>query len=123
MDRSLKLGLEDATSCIDEIIKDIKSGGFLDDLYLAQAYVRKELKKGWGPKIITLKLRRLGLDSTISQEAIRSEANLPAQVEAIRRLDKKIKSPDKRVKITKCFQRGFNGSAIFSVFDSSHQEE
>jgi len=118
-DRALHLGLADFDSEIEGIIKDLSNNGYLDDQYLSEAYVRKELHKGWGPRIINLKMRRLGIDQGLIISAINQEAGLQAQIEAIHHYSAKLKRYDQRVKINKFFQRGFNGPAIFKAFDSA----
>jgi|SRR3989339_543614 len=116
--RAEKLQLTEAGPVIDQIISDLKKNKFLDDRYLAEAYTRNELKKGWGPRIILLKLTHLGVDQPVADEVIRSEADVDRQKEAILHHLRKLRRYEKRVQINKLFQRGFNSSAIFLVFDS-----
>jgi len=116
--RSVKLGLLDTDLLIDQIISELSASRFLDDEYLSQAFVRRELSKGYGPKIIQLKLTRLGVDHHAIQEALTVEASLIKQIEAIKRYLGKLNRFEKRTKINKLFQRGFNSQAVLRVFDS-----
>jgi len=122
-ERAQKMGFVAAEEVIEAIIFELASNKFLDDRYLAAGYVRKELRKGWGPRIILLKLIRLGVDRETAQEAILTEADLPQQKEAISHYLKKISRYDPRIQTNKLFQRGFNGAAILNRFDSATQED
>jgi SOS response regulatory protein OraA/RecX len=120
--RAAKLNLSSAQEEIENIITDLKSNKFLDDRYLSQGYVRKELNKGWGPKIILLKLMRLGVERDLAQEALLTEADLAHQKSAIAHYLPKIRRYDKRIQINKLFQRGFNSAAVLGTFDSYASE-
>ena len=115
--RAAKLNFTDAEEIIEQILSELRSTKFLDDHYLAEGYVRKELHKGWGPKIILYKLTRLGVEPETAKEALLTEADLEKQQAAIRHYIKKIARYDKRIQINKLFQRGFNSAAILSTFD------
>jgi len=121
--RALSLDFADATDEIESIISELKASKFLDDKYLAEGYVRKELRKGWGPRIILLKLFRLGVDSDIAKAALLVEADLPKQKAAIAAYRKKISRYDPRTQTNKLFQRGFNTSAVVNSFDSWDQSD
>ena len=58
--RSKKLKYSKPSPVIQAIIKDLKKAGYLDDAYLAGAFARRQLGKGYGPRIISLKLTRWG---------------------------------------------------------------
>ncbi len=58
----LKLKLSLVKDDINKIIAEIKSKGYLDDSYLVCKYIQRNLEKGWGPRIIRLKLKNLGAD-------------------------------------------------------------
>src|SRR5258706_4808471 len=60
--RAKKLKLVEANPIIDSILEDLARSGYLDDQYLAEAYVRRQLGKGYGPRLISLKLGCLHLD-------------------------------------------------------------
>ena len=115
--RAEKLQFEKAEPIIEKIITDLTKDRLLDDQYLAAAYVRKELKKGWGPKVILLKLMRLGVGRETAQEVLLIEADLSHQKDSIASYLKKISHYNQHVQINKLFQRGFNSAAILPLFD------
>lgn len=120
--RSKKLGYGHAKKVIDSIIKNLKKGGYLDDLYLAQAFVRRQLSKGYGPKIIILKLRQLNLNEDMLNLALQ-EADMENQVSAIDKYAKKYNKLDRRKLISRLFSRGFSLASINKLFDSGCIED
>jgi len=114
--RSKKLKFIDSTSIISDILKDLKKSGYLDDVYLAQAYVRRQLDKCYGPRIISLKLSRLKLDRETISLAL-EEASIEKQVEAIKKYSRKYPRLDKFKITSKLFGRGFASTAIKRLFD------
>lgn len=121
--RAQKLGFDEFDDEVDSVIQDLAKSGYLDDLYLAEAYIRKELNKGWGPKIISLKMKRLGITGELISQALQTQADLHAQTVSIRHHLKKLAKYDRPHQINKFFQRGFNAPAIFKAFDGRHSEE
>ena len=97
---------------IDQIITELAASGYLDDIYLAEAYVRRQLGKCYGPKIIELKLKQLGLDQATIKNALFSEATKEAQTEAIQKFLAKYSRQDLRKVIDKLYRRGFPSSLI-----------
>jgi SOS response regulatory protein OraA/RecX len=114
--RSKKLILKNPTKVIQAILKDLKKSGYLDDPYLAQAFTRRQLGKGYGPKIISLKLKRLHLDQSVIDLALK-EADIPLQVEAIKKYAEKYRKLDKYRLTSRLYSRGFSASAINKLFD------
>jgi len=120
--RSRKLKFADATQVISDILNDLKKSGYLDDSYLASAFSRRQLGKGYGPKIISLKLKRLGLDQSVIDSALK-EADIEKQLEAIRKYAGKYAKLDKFRLTSRLYSRGFSASAINKLFDSGYIED
>ena len=120
--RSQKLKLKDTTKVISSILKDLKKAGFLDDPYLASAFARRQLGKCYGPKIINLKLKRLGLDQSVIDLALK-EADIEKQLEAIKKYAKKYGKLDKFQLTSRLYSRGFSSQAINKLFDSEYNED
>lgn len=120
--RSKKLKFEEANTVISDILRDLKSNGYLDDLYLAQAYVRRQLDKCYGPRIISLKLSRLKLDKSTIDIAL-EDADMPKQLESIKRFALKYRKLDKYKLTSKLFGRGFSSTAIKKLFDVEYLED
>lgn len=115
--RAQALGFEAVEAVIDTLLDDLGQSGYLDDQYLAQAYVRRQLAKGYGPKIISLKLKYLGLDRELISDALKSEASQEAELSSIRKYSGKFPHLDRRRLISKLYTRGYLGSSIQKVFD------
>ncbi len=120
--RSKKLKFTDSTKVITSILKDLKKAGFLDDLYLAQAYVRRQLDKCYGPRIISLKLSRLRLNKDTIDTAL-EEADIEKQLESIRKFALKYRKLDKYKLTSKLYSRGFGSQAIKKLFDVEYLED
>lgn len=104
---SEKKNFEPSTSLIETIITDLAKSGYLDDQYLADAYVRRQLQKCYGPKIIRYKLKLLGLSEDIIRQSLAQEANKEALEIATERLKTKFRAQDPRKLRQKLYQRGF----------------
>lgn len=102
-----KFGLSPDSSTVDQIITDLAQSGYLDDQYLAAAYVRRQLGKCYGPKIIRYKLKTLGLSDTLINQALASEATAEALLLATDKISLKYRSKDPREVKQKLYQRGF----------------
>lgn len=105
--RAQKVSEDDCSDVVSKIVEDLRSSGYLDDVYLTQAFVRRQLGKGYGPKIISYKLKVLGVSAESIKEAIRSEATEEALDQAKAKAVGRI-NPSERQKIQfKLYQRGF----------------
>ena len=113
------VAIQDYLPIIDKILDELAASGYLDDVYLAQAYVRRQLSKCYGPRIIALKLKQLRLDSTAISAAIASEATQELQIEAVVRFAHKNRCADKRKTSYKLYSRGFSSDIIKFVFDET----
>lgn len=120
--RSKKLKFGNSTEIIKDILKDLKKAGYLDDPYLAQAFAKRQLDKGYGPKIISLKLSRMKLDSSVIEFALQ-EADIDKQLESIKKYAQKYQKLDKYRIISRLYSRGFSSQAINKVFDSYYSED
>ncbi len=121
--RAEKFNFLDPSGVIDSILDDLSKSGYLNDKYLAEAFVRRQLSKGYGPKIISLKLKFLGLDREIISEVLKSQAYEELEVDSISRYCRKYPRVDPRKLISKLYQRGYNSQAIKKVFDSDWLED
>ncbi len=120
--RAEKLGFDDPGKIIDSILNDLSKSGYMDDKYLAEAYVRRQLSKGYGPKIISLKLKYLGLDSQTVTDSIKSQAFEESEVASIRSFCDKNSRYEQGKLISKLYQRGYTSLSIKKVFDSEWSE-
>lgn len=121
--RSEKEGFEDSGEEIEKIISELGASGYLDDTYLAEAFVRRQLSKCYGPRIIQMKLKQLRLDPTIIAKAISSQASAESQSEAISKYSAKNSRIDPRKLSYKLYCRGFSGQDIKNTFDGKQFED
>jgi SOS response regulatory protein OraA/RecX len=121
--RSKKLKFYDSTPIIIAILDDLQKSGYLNDSYLAGAFVRRQLGKGYGPRIISLKLGRLHLDKNTVDIALDEEATPGQQIETLKKYSAKYGSLDRRKLISRLYSRGFTSSVINKVFDSEYIED
>ena len=121
--RARKLKFENFSSIITAILDDLQQSGYLNDSYLAEAFVRRQLGKGYGPRIISLKLGRLRLDRNTIDIALDTEADPPKQVEAIKKYADKYRSLDRRKFVSRLYSRGFSSSIINKLFDAEYIED
>ena len=117
--RAKREKFENSEEEIKKILDELAASGYLDDVYLAQAFVRRQIAKNYGPRIITLKLKQLHLDSGAIKSAIASEATKELQVEAIAKFAAKNGRVDKRKLSYKIYSRGFSSDIIKYVFDET----
>ncbi len=122
LQRAQKLKIGQAEEIIKAILDDLQASGYLNDEYLAGAFVRRQLSKGYGPQLITLKLRSFNLSSQVLSSAL-AEAGPEAQLEAVKKYLRKYSHLDKYQLTHKLYQRGFAGSVINKLFDSRYTED
>jgi len=120
--RAKKLNFVESERVIKDIINDLNKAGYLDDLYLAQAFVRRQLDKCYGPRIISLKLSRLRLNKDTINVAL-EEANTERQLESISKFAQKYRKLDKYKMTSKLYSRGFSSQAIKKLFDVEYLED
>ncbi|KKT39628.1 hypothetical protein A3K29_01890 [Candidatus Collierbacteria bacterium RIFOXYB2_FULL_46_14] len=121
--RAEKEKMEDPGSTIESILKDLTASGYLNDQYLAEAFVRRQLSKHYGPRIISLKLKYLGLESESIAAALKSVATPDAEIASIRQFADKFPRLDRRVVVSKLYRRGYSDRAIKSAFDGDSFED
>lgn len=121
--RAEKLGFADPESTISSIIDDLSASGYLNDKYLTEAYIRRQLAKGYGPKIISLKLRHLGLDRDTISSALKQEASAEAEMASIRKYLLKYRHLEPRKIASKLYSRGYSGHLIRMAFDGEWLED
>jgi|WetSurMetagenome_2_1015567.scaffolds.fasta_scaffold383472_1 SOS response regulatory protein OraA/RecX len=121
--RARKLKFADSKQIITAILDDLQQSGYLNDSYLADAYVRRQLGKGYGPRIISLKLGRLRLDNNTIDISLNNEADTPKQIAAITKYADKYRSMDRRKFVSRLYSRGFSSSIINKVFDAEYIED
>lgn len=112
-----KLNFENPEAIIDSLLDDLKKSGYLNDQYLAQAYVRRQLSKGYGPKIIAFKLKFLGLDRETISRCLESEVTEESEISSIKKYCQKYPHLDQRKLISKLYFRGYLGTIIKKAFD------
>ena len=121
--RARKLKFENSSSIITAILDDLQKSGYLDDAYLAGAFVRRQLDKGYGPRIINLKLNRLHLDKNTIDIALSENATSVQQIAAIKKYSLKYHSSDRRKLVSRLYSRGFISSIINKLFDAEYIED
>lgn len=114
------LELEASSEVIESILEDLAQSGYLDDQYLAQAYVRRQLGKGYGPKVIAVKLKYLGLEPQMVTSALKSDATEEAELASIRHYCAKFPRLDRRKLIQKLYFRGYLGLSIKKVLQYNY---
>lgn len=105
--RSQKISDEDCSDVVEKIVEDLRASGYLDDTYLTQAFVRRQLGKGYGPKIISYKLKVLGVSFGAIKEALKSEATEEALSQAKIKAVGRVNPLEKQKIQFKLYQRGF----------------
>ena len=118
--RAQKLAFENPDDIIDSILDDLAKSGYLDDQYLAEAYVRRQLSKGYGPKIISLKLKFLGLDRETISRCLESEVTEESEISSIKKYCQKYPRLDQRKLISKLYFRGYSGQLIKKVLQYNY---
>ena len=115
--RAKKLNYLEAGPVIDSILDDLQKSGYLNDSYLAAAFVRRQLTKGYGPRLIKIKMAQLRLDKTAITLALETEADKKAQLESAKNYLAKKGALDRRKLIQMLYQRGFDSQIINNLFD------
>lgn len=121
--RCKKLEFANYTEIVESILDDLTQSGYLKDTYLAEAYVRRQLSKGYGSRFIQLKLQHLKLSNADISLALESEATSRAQVESARHYLAKKRYSDPRKAMSALYRRGFTGKIIQILFDSEPDED
>lgn len=106
-ERAEKLLLQNYQADLNNILLELQSGGYLNDDYLISGYIKRCLSKCQGPKIITFKLRQLGLSNVQIQDSLSKEGSKLAIIEAKDRLSAKYKKLEDFKLRHKLYQRGF----------------
>ena len=121
--RSKKLKLGDTSEEIAKILADLRQSGYLNDSYLAGAFVRRQLSKGYGPRIIKLKLNMMKLDPGTIEIALDEDADIPQQTAAIEKYASRYRKLDRRQIVSRLYSRGFSFAVINKVFDAEYIED
>ena len=116
--RCLKLEINDFESVVNSLLDELSASGYLNDSYLAQAFVRRQLNKGYGPRLIRYKLQQLKLSSDAIAHALDSEADSEALQRAAQSFLKRKHYKDHRKASHSLYQRGFDNITIRRLFDS-----
>jgi len=120
---SRKKEIDNTEEDINKIIEDLSNSGYLKDQYLADAYVRRQLSKGYGPRIIRYKLGVLKLSPENINLALESEAGKDLQLQAARNFAARNSRKDHRKIASSLYQRGFDSQVIQKVFDDMTFED
>lgn len=103
----LQITGQSQTSIIDEIIDDLKKAKYLNDDYLLEGYINNKLQKLQGPKIITFKLKQLGIKSAQVQDMLNKDEVKKNIDIAVKKLKQKYQNLDEYKINSKLYQRGF----------------
>ena len=107
LDKQASISEVNNQETVDEIIADLVKAKYLNDKYLLLGFIRQKLKKLQGPKIITYKLKMLGLSSRQIQQALDQDEIKELVAESIQSLTKKYSIEDQFKAKAKLYQRGF----------------
>lgn len=121
--RAEKLKYQEPGPIIEEILQDLSKSGYLNDEYLAGAYIRRQLSKGYGPKIISTKLKFMGLDSATIVRCLKNEVTEEQELASIKRYCQKNARLEQRKLVSKLYLRGYSGQLIKNTFDSDWLED
>lgn len=120
--RAKKMELNEAEPEIESILDDLQKSGYLNDIYLAEAFIRRQLTKGYGPRFIRLKLNTLRLDKQSIDIALENVADLKAQIASAEHILAKKRIKDHRKAVSVLYQRGFESKIISKLFDGGLYE-
>ena len=120
--RSKKLEAKDYLPVIEEILNDLTKSGYLNDSYLAEAFVRRQLSKGYGPRFIKLKLQALKLSSDTISLALESQASITAQIASAKAYLAKKRFSDPRKAVYSIYRRGFDPKITQKIFSTSQYD-
>ena len=121
--RCKKLEAKDYLSEVEGVLDDLAKSGYLNDTYLAEAFVRRQLAKGYGPRFITLKLQALRLTKDTISLASESQAPISAQLASARSYLAKKRFSDPRKAAFSVYRRGFDSRVTQKLFDSELPED
>ena len=105
------------------MLDDLAKSGYLNDTYLAEAFVRRQLAKGYGPRFISLKLQALRLTKDCISLALESQAPISAQLASARSYLAKKRFSDPRKAAFSVYRRGFDSRVTQKLFDSELPED
>ncbi len=106
-ERAKKLELTNFEDDLSSILTELQKSGYLNDSYLAEAYVRRCLGRLQGPKVIRYKLQQLGLNSSQIAEALATEESQKALAEAKSKITGRLAGSEEFKVASKLYQRGF----------------
>jgi len=115
--RCRKRQVSDYQGVIKDILDDLSQSGYLNDAYLAEGYVRRQLSKGYGPRLIKLKLAQLKLTRDAIDQALESQAGLEAVLGSARAYLGKKRYSDPRQATYNLLRRGFGPEVLRRLFD------
>ncbi len=105
-----------SSSVCNRLIEELQKNGYLKDEEVAEGSILRELKRGYGPRYIEMKLRSQGLNGQKVREMITDEM----QREQIRRFLPKFPSHNQRSEMQKAARnlqrRGFDSHLIIEFF-------
>ena len=95
----------------DEVIAEVEKLGYLRDDEFLEALIEKEMRRGYGPRYIEIKLRAAGLDPN----AVRKRIDRSKQTEGLRRAISKMKGKERLKMIGALIRRGFDSDLVLQV--------
>jgi len=93
---------------VEEIINDLIKAKYLNDEYLLIGFIKQKLQKLQGPKLISYKLKQLGISSAQIKSVFDQEEIKEATKLSVAKLSEKYRSLDSFQIKSKLYQRGFN---------------
>lgn len=92
---------------VESVISDLARSGYLDDEYLTNAYIRRQLQKCYGPKIIRYKLKNLGVSTNQIEKGMTEEVTAEVLEATKEKIRLKYKAKSAQELSQKLYQRGF----------------
>lgn len=110
-DKMRRKGYSEAV--IEEWLVWLKRVDLLQDEALLHALIRKELRKGYGPRAMQWKLKKKGFSLEQITQAIQESAPRSFQIEQI--LQYFEKKGDVKTAVSQLIRRGFDSSLVFET--------
>jgi len=109
-----------SSSVIEEVIQYLKKNSLIDDKRFALKYAEEKFSHGFGKKVISFQLRRLGIEPSLIEEAIAQVEEKIDTQKILKELIARLKKKKTKEKIFRyLFEHGFSYSQIEKAYEDS----